>query len=907
MPKSRRELTGGPRRARHDPLQRPEATVQRAAEQQVIPVLAKLPLGPGDGTVPGGEKVWALASVSTLLADGGDSADAKKDRRLLLSSNVVARVLYALETDTDLEVRREASGVLRNLCVEGHADVVGEIGNKGGVDVALQCLRWAAIGLQIHEHQRERAREPALAERERLLGKPAAELNRKERRLAAKLAAGKLPAGDAHADFAGDAHAHGLDVQGWADDAPTSLAAMQPNAAQCLVDMCENLVTMIGCFCELSDKLLLRVVRWDWRRDPLAPTSAEPVPSPYAGADVAAWLCQGVALGVGAAESAADAPLDTDVRAALVALGTACANTLCAMTDEDRYGVALGVVGLPHTMEPEKKGKARAPHAPLPTPPQLRVARELGQRRLAMVARGTALLSEPAAARAALLGTIACGVLCNVLNVLQSSDAPHGAPADPAAEVVVANATPEPLRQYVLDTVVARLLAMLARGADVDAGAAENDAALQTQELALEIIAETLSTLGKGDRAVEGASITELPIAEDMSEEWDEEMFDGDPVPEDTEDAGDVASQGAGDASPPSDTPAEGELGHWAFARVLQSEMLPILLRLAAPTPHAEATTAAGAGRRAVQLRALAGVNNFLLRLALFAPPPPSQWPSDARTLARISLWRRWVGTSYLDEGGEVHPSTVGTALHDAFQQLFVIASHWAAVPSVAQADSRTETEPLSAASAPRPGSVADDGLGIIDTCLGALWSIARILEGQLPLVDGHNSSPSPPVVALMAVFHAAQQASVQVKGVGALAVLARSKYYRVDPGAAQPPEAYARVYATLGDFLISAAAAVLARAPTPGNAEVLSAVLNAVIDTYANELAPWDRVYAEGGFQQRLAALLPGASALVCGRGGRADAQVKRLDRTANPALYRATKESVRNLREFLEYRASL
>ena len=92
-----------------------------------------------------------------------------------------------------------------------------------------------------------------------------------------------------------------------------------------------------------------------------------------------------------------------------------------------------------------------------------------------------------------------------------------------------------------------------------------------------------------------------------------------------------------------------------------------------------------------------------------------------------------------------------------------------------------------------------------------------------------------------------------------------------------------------LGDFFLDVAAHV-------PDAETLAAVLNAIVDTYANEQAPWDSVYRAGSFQTRLVALLPSLSAVA-----------RRVDRRADLPLYAAATESVQNMRAFLEYRQSV
>lgn len=847
MPKARPEASRARRVRRHNPLQRRTIEVSKVSAHEIVPVLAKLGTGPDDSApIETGDKVWALASVATLLAEDD------KVRRLLMSHNVVARIVYALESDTNLEVRREASGALRNLCLTNAADIYGEIGNKGGVEAVLGCMRWAAIGLQDHERQLERARAPLLAEREKLLTKPVEQMNRKERRHAAKLAQGRLPAAEAGAtaEF-GIAH-DTLDTHGWGNDAPASLAAMDSAAAQCLVELCESLVTVLACLCEASDKLLLRIVQWDWHAGTLD-RAAPHERSAFVGEALTAWLCQAIALGAAAVHPTGPLTSQPEACASLVALATASASALCAITDEDRHGIALGIAGLPSVGgTPSRKKRLTA----LPTPGDLRLGMERGARRLELLASAVHLVSgdAPPAPRPAMLAVSAGGVLCNINGAVQrTAEALDALGVEPIAVPHVG-----PLATYVLHELMPRLV-HLAQSVDL---ANVTEDALQVVELSLEILADIMSGLGRGDRNVESLGITSLPVDVDEWDDGDEELMDdGDNEPFDG-----AASE------------TTGALDHWVFAELLRSPLLTTLLRLATPSEVSETPTAAP--RRAVEMRALAAINNLLLRLALFAPPPPSQWPEDEATVERIRLWRTWVGTAYLD-GAPATATPAGEVLQRTWVQVFTVAAHWASVPVVANA-----VESGDEASVDSSGA-ALDGLGIVSTCLGCLWSLARILEGQLPLVDGDE--PAAPVVALMASFHSAQRPAVRVKSIGTLAVLARSQRYMETGASATPPPAYVQVYTMLGDFFLDVAAHV-------PDAETLAAVLNAIVDTYANEQAPWDSVYRAGSFQTRLVALLPSLSAVA-----------RRVDRRADLPLYAAATESVQNMRAFLEYRQSV
>jgi len=96
-------------------------------------------------------------------------------------------------------------------------------------------------------------------------------------------------------------------------------------------------------------------------------------------------------------------------------------------------------------------------------------------------------------------------------------------------------------------------------------------------------------------------------------------------------------------------------------------------------------------------------------------------------------------------------------------------------------------------------------------------------------------------------------------------------------------------VYTSVADFWADVAGHV----PDP---ETLTALLHAIVDTYADERAPWDSVYRATHLHEKLCSLMP-----------RFMAMAKRVDRRADPAMYRAVQESVETMDAFLAYRQNL
>lgn len=784
MPKSRTDPARSVRRARHDPLVR-----GRDSRDEAIPVLSKLPAGPEAAPVATGDKVWALASVATLFGDD-------KNRRALLASGIVPRIVYALDSDTNLEVRREAANTLRTCCVDGGAGALATVAESGGVETILRCLRWAALGLQSTERQAARA-QPQEEARATLLAKPVEHMNRKERRHAAKLAAGKPVAPAPGIDFTIDDNE--LDMDGWAADAPRSLAAMEPQAAQCLVEMCESLVATLNALCDAGDPVLMVAAQWDWRDSdgPSAPTA-------ILGDRLASWLCQAVELAAHAARPAG-AEATTLSTTSLIDLGVSAANALCALSDEDRAPVALGIAGIP---APPSKGHK----APIPPPNELQVARALGERRLATLARAAALLpcdsvAVPALApRIALLGSLSSGVLSNVLASIRE--------VAPDVDAVFIDAHDGSGRIELPSAVVEHILPRLVQTIGTEFSHTNADAL----EIALEVVAEIMNLVGD--------------VSDEETDWADMEEKDG---------TGAIPEQ---------------------LLSMLRPKVLGLLLRLGAPS----------SASHAIQMRALAAANNLLLRVAEHAPPPPSQWPDDPEDLERIDEWRQLFGTAFLSGGSA--SSELGAVLRDAWGALFATAAHWASDERVVAG-----------------GDTAEEGLSIVDTCLGCLWSLSRILEGQLETVNG--SEPAPVVSALIAVYHAAQRDSMRVKAIGTLGVLARSQVYILEGASKQTP-AFSAVDALIGDFLVDVCSHA---GPDRGtSAEAMVAAVNTVVDLYSDERSPWDHIYRERSYQSRLSSTIP-----------RLNAQVKTIDRRTNAPLRAAATECVSTLREFLAYRQTV
>ncbi|KAF8713751.1 ARM repeat-containing protein, partial [Rhizoctonia solani] len=119
---------------RHNPMRVPDSHIPKGLEsaasstrkdkvEAVLPIIQKVRPG-GMNSEDVAERTWACAAVSNLIQN--DPAT----RRLLQGKNVVGTLITRL-SDPSEEVAAEATGALRNLCIDGGFDICAEMFNKG--------------------------------------------------------------------------------------------------------------------------------------------------------------------------------------------------------------------------------------------------------------------------------------------------------------------------------------------------------------------------------------------------------------------------------------------------------------------------------------------------------------------------------------------------------------------------------------------------------------------------------------------------------------------------------------------------------------------------------------------------------------------------------------------------------
>ncbi|OBZ78860.1 hypothetical protein A0H81_01356 [Grifola frondosa] len=111
---------------RHNPMRVPDSHLSKGLEsatassskgQAILPIIQKME------SPDASERKWACVAVSNLIQNDPST------RRLLQGKNVVGALITRL-SDSEEEVVVEATGALRNLCIDGGYDICAEMYNK---------------------------------------------------------------------------------------------------------------------------------------------------------------------------------------------------------------------------------------------------------------------------------------------------------------------------------------------------------------------------------------------------------------------------------------------------------------------------------------------------------------------------------------------------------------------------------------------------------------------------------------------------------------------------------------------------------------------------------------------------------------------------------------------------------
>uniref|UniRef100_A0A0W0G4L1 Putative ARM repeat-containing protein n=1 Tax=Moniliophthora roreri TaxID=221103 RepID=A0A0W0G4L1_MONRR len=111
---------------RHNPMRVPDSHLPKglaaasstsSKNEAILPIIQKM------NSVDASERKWACVAVSNLIQNDSST------RRLLQGKNVVGELITRL-TDGEEEVVLEATGALRNLCIDGGYNICAEMYNK---------------------------------------------------------------------------------------------------------------------------------------------------------------------------------------------------------------------------------------------------------------------------------------------------------------------------------------------------------------------------------------------------------------------------------------------------------------------------------------------------------------------------------------------------------------------------------------------------------------------------------------------------------------------------------------------------------------------------------------------------------------------------------------------------------
>lgn len=723
----------------------------------VLPVLKSLPLdNSAAAEVPQSDVLWALTSLAGFL-----SSKAQRTELLHPKHDIVARILVHLHAERPIEVRDAASGCLRNLCIEAGGKARKMLETRECLSACLAEVRVAAEDLDLIERSdrdvasRASAATHAAAQAEALLNKPASEMNRKERRHAAKAEAAAAKRRQQHVPR----QSVPAEVQDVQNNPPPSVAAspQQPQLSdEHLLACCShlnNLAAVLWCLaemsstamglCERSAPLLCRVFARTTERAVESTRALRSSAAPPTTRDAQAENGTKM-IDVGKRDR-------QQLDRTYIELGVTCLNALVTLS-ESNARVCAALIGIaPQELHSALKGKkkslildaegafdasTRATGKQSVQALQAAVAALHGEASIS--ANGATFESGALKRQSTTLGLLALACLHNTQTALPSSL--HGA-------VSLASKGEEPLTiaQFEMREGLQCLHKLTSDAQEASLGSvieglkgpastvehtssagdppstskqrqAEDD--INALNLGLEVLAE-LAGYREGWNALEKGSRgtgDELEV-DDMS---DEEMMDeGDDDNDDTIPGGgeddEMASTGGDIIDREGSAVA---LGSGFEQRRIAAFFAPALFnnisrlafysgeRIASSQEHADSADATGASAlRGICIRSLSVLSNALLALASFARPPPSQPVASPAQEAQIAAFQAWLTSP-----------TIAAELGQLWRSSFELASRVAALPNVAAGAASTS---------------AIESRRIVESCLGVMWGTCRCFEGM--------------------------------------------------------------------------------------------------------------------------------------------------------------------------------
>lgn len=744
MPKSRFNAVREKARAsRHNPLQRhtnvssngqdAEAdasfSVDAGQKGDVLPVLKSLPLP--DSPDAGGcsasheDVLWALTSLTGFL-----STKALRNELLTPKHEIVARILFQLQGDRPIEIRDAASGCLRNLCIEAAGKARKALEARGCVATCIEEMQLVARTLGLIEGEGPVEKQSELGKRDMsFLNKPKEEMNRKERRLAAKAeaAAAKrqaqfLPNGKPSPNGkalpteqvtnAGEA-AHATNGS---DDEKTAIRCSHlsnlASVVWCLVEMSPLAVES----CERAAPVLGRIFAQATRQ------GAKALRSLQAEANNAAAPQSSGKIDVGRKEQ-------QQIEQAWVDVANACLNALVTLSDTNAR-ICAGIVGISRQeLMLVTRGKAKV-SVVLDEGTEDDLTRVEGKENVASLCDAVLLLeqamqegvpSTPMTRQTSSLGLLALATIRNIQTSLPTQ-------LRESVKLTRDDAGPVTLTLFEAGYGLRCLQKTLSRGASTSietlvselstsdsTSSTQSNTNRQAQEeinnlnLALEVLAELV-----GDREKWSSDSRSSDQADTGVDVEDEEMDveDGD----DTEVAEVDDEAMALEESEDSDGQLSTEFRQTRIAIALTPSLLEPLMQLAFDLAESScaftvgASDASASALRGIVIRALSVLSNAVLVLASYAQPPPSQPMEDKAQRQKVASFQDWL----------IQPQQKDL-LARLWRWSFEMASRAAASPIVAQDEQTADADQRAAAT---------EGKRIVESCLGIMWSLSRCFEG---------------------------------------------------------------------------------------------------------------------------------------------------------------------------------
>ncbi|UZJ52892.1 hypothetical protein CBS101457_002212 [Exobasidium rhododendri] len=961
MPKSRFNAVRERARAtRHNPVGRKGASITDTSEQEVttstnltpssddvLPILKSLPLDDSAASkaIEPTEILWALTSLTSFLSN-------KSSRTLLLAPqhSLISRILLQLDSRNHVQIRDAASGCLRNLCIEAGGKIRKTLEAKGCVDLCISEIELTAKELGFIEgpaRAHEAGQSSGFRKTALTTTKPVEEMNRKEKRLAAKAntTATKKIGGtmeDVESNVAEKTNGDAGDSK--ASDEHTLLCCSHLT----------NLIATIWCMAEVSTYTTTLCLRSAFMLSRVFSASIE---SAVKSIESLLSIKGVIAIDV---DSSANKKVDIGKKdrlakdKAMIQMASTTLNALLTLTDSDQeFSAAFVGVSKPelHTMLKGKSKKSFVIEDENDTASEIK---DQGLTNLASLSRALfsfeslPIVGEDEEEKRSLHRQVTSLALLSMATIRNIQSSIPGQVREilqvPVQKKGSEDVVLMPIDEFELEISLSCLIRILTAANDQGIGSllqglqsqmkgeegqdelskkekqAEED--LNNINLALEILAELA-----GDRKGWNVQISKRKEVDEsitVDDQGDESMAENGEEDEDggQDDAGSQISLDSQDEEMFLDeTEQEMQESHFADTRIAKffnADVIKVLLALSVtnqenfPQLRSEGETAASttASLRSISIRALSVLNNMYLVLASFAQPPPSQPAKQEETIKSFHIWLRL--------------GNIKEQMALMWRWQFENASRIAALPCLVNADDQK--------------SEAQDGRKVVEIALCIMWSLSRCYEGvdtgsnEVLLMDAGTfviddycrvaQSSLGVLDSLIAAYKSSKVATttgkmlppaseaaeagtsfqiapsvdgIRIHSIGTLSTVVRQPFVST--------ESKASIITLLADTLdlLPNSAGLASRMNTlqiadSSSMDTMIVAVNGVIDTFADETSPWDILYGQLRLQSRL------KRASVDVRNA-----ARTIDKRKQPALRLAADEAWNNLIAFLQYRDSL